>query len=199
MHVQQRHHHHHLPRRQLGLHTPRLNDTTGRRRRGKLAGVLAQKLIPLAGLLGIIACNLHCVTTSAPISNVSAVTSLTLHTAAAVVTLAVEVANDEPARERGLMFRKSMPTDHGMLFIFPDELPRSFWMKNTYLPLDIIFINSTHQVVGVVHHAEPLTMTPRSIPTPAQYVLEVNAGFAKRFGVDPDTAVTFVGLPKPSP
>lgn len=160
--------------------------------------MLAQKLI-FCGLLGAIVGNLHCVTTSAPPQNVVPPTRLTLHTAATVVTVEVEVANDELARERGLMYRKSMPADRGMLFIFPEALPRSFWMKNTYLPLDMIFINGAHQVVGVVHHAEPLTMTPRSVPTPAQYVLEVNAGFAKRFGVDADTAVTFVGLPQPRP
>ena len=115
------------------------------------------------------------------------------------MTLQIEVANDDPTRERGLMFRKSMPQDHGMLFIFPDEAPRSFWMKNTYLPLDLVFISSKHQVVGVVHQAEPMTTTPRYVPAPAQYVLEINAGLAKRFGVDTDTSVTFVGLPQPGP
>ncbi len=197
MHMQQRRYH--LPGRQPGLHAPGRYHPARRRRRAKLAGLFAEKLISLIGCVGAIVFNLHCVTTSPPAPITSATISLTLHTAADAITLRAEVANDEPTRERGLMFRRSMPQDQGMLFIFPDEAPRSFWMKNTYLPLDLIFISHARQVVGVVHHAEPLTSTPRSVQVPAQYVLEVNAGFAKRFGVGDDTAVTFVGLPQPHP
>lgn len=137
--------------------------------------------------------------TTSPPSAPAVATTITLHTVTGVVTVQVDVANDEASRERGLMYKRSMPPDQGMLFLFADEAPRSFWMKNTYIPLDLIFIDARHQVVGVVQHAEPLTTTPRFIATPAQYVLEVNAGFAQRFRVDQDTLVSFTGLPQPRP
>lgn len=83
----------------------------------------------------------------------------------------------------GLMYRKQMDSNHGMLFVFPDEDLRSFWMRNTYLPLDIIFISATRKVVSVSENATPLTDTARPSEGPAKYVVEVNAGLAKTWGI----------------
>ena len=97
--------------------------------------------------------------------------------------LSVEVASTVSSREIGLMYRKSMDAQSGMLFIFEDERPRNFWMKNTYLPLDMIFIGSDLLVVKVIHNAEPLTTSPRSSEKPAKYVVELNAGKAAEWGI----------------
>lgn len=90
----------------------------------------------------------------------------------------IEIAQTPQALEKGLMDRKSLPSDSGMLFIFPDEQIRTFWMKNTLIPLDMIFMDSKKQIVGIVYNATPQTLTIRSVNKPSQYVLEVNAGQA---------------------
>ena len=95
----------------------------------------------------------------------------------------VEVAADDASRERGLMNRRFMPADHGMLFEFPEDAPVSFWMKNTYIPLDMIFISPKGVVTNVVAKAEPLS--ERVIPSgpPCVAVLEVNGGVAAAIGL----------------
>ena len=93
----------------------------------------------------------------------------------------VEIA-DEPAEwTQGLMYRTSLPQNHGMLFDFGKEAPRNFWMKNTKIPLDMIFIGENKQIVQITTQAQPCTSEPcqtYSSP-PARYVLEINAGFSK--------------------
>jgi uncharacterized protein len=95
----------------------------------------------------------------------------------------VEVVNDEAGRERGLMYRRYMPADRGMLFDFKEEAPVSFWMKNTYIPLDMIFISRQGVVTSIAANAEPLS--ERLIPSggPIYGVLEINAGVAARIGL----------------
>jgi uncharacterized membrane protein (UPF0127 family) len=97
----------------------------------------------------------------------------------------VEIADDEAARQRGLMYRREMPADHGMLFHFEAEQPLSFWMKNTYLSLDIIFVSAAGQVVNIHHSTTPLST--RSLPSegPALAALELNAGIARALGIRP--------------
>ncbi len=97
--------------------------------------------------------------------------------------LHVELAVTRGEKQLGLMYRKSMPENEGMLFVFPTEGPRSFWMKNTYLELDMIFLNSKREVVSITPRATPLTETPRSSEAAAQYVLEVGGGLASKWGV----------------
>lgn len=96
----------------------------------------------------------------------------------------LELATTDPQRSRGLMFRRSMKEEWGMLFIYPHDRELSFWMKNTYIPLDMVFINAVGQVVGVVEGAEPLTLSPRTVPYPSRYVLELGAGVAKKHGIE---------------
>lgn len=83
----------------------------------------------------------------------------------------------------GLMYRKEpLKDDEGMLFIFPDDIDHRFWMENTYLSLDMVFIDSKGTVVGVLDHVPPLTRDSRHVGVPSRYVLEVGAGNAARLG-----------------
>jgi uncharacterized membrane protein (UPF0127 family) len=111
------------------------------------------------------------------------------------VSVRVEIARDEATRRRGLMFREHMDEDAGMLFLFERPEQLTFWMHNTYIPLDMVFIEPSLRVLGVVENAEPQTDTSRSVPGTSQYVLEVNAGFSRRHGLGKGTAVRFEGVP----
>ena len=95
----------------------------------------------------------------------------------------VEIADDDRERSQGLMFREMLQDDHGMLFVYPDEKFRAFWMKNTLIPLDMIFINA-HQEIVDIHTAYPCKeqepCQPYGSEDKAQYILEVNAGFAEK-------------------
>jgi uncharacterized membrane protein (UPF0127 family) len=95
----------------------------------------------------------------------------------------VELARTEAQRVHGLMFRRSMPADRGMLFGFESERPVAMWMKNTYLPLDMIFIGKGGKVVGLAENTEPLSEKIIPSGAPALSVLEVNAGAAARIGL----------------
>ena len=88
-----------------------------------------------------------------------------------------------PQRERGLMFRRFLPQDRGMLFDFGTERPVMMWMKNTYLPLDMIFISRAGKVSGTRQNTEPLSEKIIPSGAPAYGVLEVNAGTAARIGL----------------
>lgn len=94
----------------------------------------------------------------------------------------VEIADDDAERERGLMFRDAMEADHGMLFVHDSEEPQAYWMKNTHIPLDILYFDSNRKLVAQVRNVPPCSagdMCP-SYPSevPAKYVLELNAGNA---------------------
>jgi uncharacterized protein len=110
-------------------------------------------------------------------------------TASGSHSFSVEIANTEPSREIGLMNRRFMPADRGMLFEFPVEEPLAFWMKNTYIPLDMIFIRHDGTVVGIAANAEPLSETTIPSGAPANGVLEVNGGVAASIGLQPGDKV----------
>lgn len=98
----------------------------------------------------------------------------------------VELAETQEKQALGLMFRDSLPPDHGMLFIFPGEARRSFWMKNTRIPLDILYFNSKLELVSMAQDARPCrTRNCPGYPSEglAQYVLELNSGKAAELGV----------------
>jgi hypothetical protein len=113
--------------------------------------------------------------------------SVVFHTARGNFTLSVEIA-DEPAEwQRGLMNRTSLAPDAGMLFVFPAEQPRYFWMKDTPLPLDLIFLAGDGRVVNVTANATPC-LGGGPCPfygsgAPARWVVEANAGYAARIGL----------------
>lgn len=94
----------------------------------------------------------------------------------------LEVADTDAKRERGLMQRDSMDSEHGMIFLFTDERPLSFWMKNTRFPLDIIYLDAAGKIVSIKHmKAYDLTSVPSD--GPAKYAIELNEGLAEKAGV----------------
>ena len=100
----------------------------------------------------------------------------------------VEIADTQQKQALGLMFRDSMPADEGMIFLFPNEAPRSFWMKNTRIPLDIMYFDTDLKMVSISANTPPCRVSRcPSYPSskPAMYVLELNAGTASELGVGP--------------
>lgn len=95
----------------------------------------------------------------------------------------VDIAADSESQIRGLMFRTHMPRDQGMLFDFGVERPVSMWMKNTYIPLDMLFIQDDGTIRTIVENTYPESLTPISSDGPVRYVLELNAGSVNRTGV----------------
>jgi uncharacterized membrane protein (UPF0127 family) len=110
------------------------------------------------------------------------------------LTVPVEIADTPAKRERGLQYRQDLAADRGMIFLFPAESPLSFWMKNTPLPLDMMFIGRNRKIVGIVEEAAPFSLDPRAVPAPSQFVLEVHGGFAKRHGVKAGDSVRFENI-----
>ena len=108
----------------------------------------------------------------------------------------VEIAANDADRSRGLMFRRDLPADHGMVFIFDKSDEHAFWMHNTLIPLDMIFLDEDRRVVGVVPNAAPRTDTPRTVGKPSRYVIEVGGGEAAVHAVGPGTQVAFVDVPE---
>jgi uncharacterized membrane protein (UPF0127 family) len=110
-------------------------------------------------------------------------------------TFTVEIADSREEQTLGLMFRDSLAEDAGMLFIFPNEAPRAFWMKNTRIPLDIMYFDRELRMVSLSADTPPCKV-PRcpSYPSrgPAMYVLELNAGLAERLGVGPGSELTLL-------
>jgi uncharacterized membrane protein (UPF0127 family) len=103
----------------------------------------------------------------------------------------VEVADTTAERSRGLMHRRTMAEGWGMLFVYPGEEQRAFWMKNTLIPLDIIFVSGAGRVVHIVRNATPQTLERRRSNQPARYAVEVTAGVAKSAGVEVGQMVRF--------
>ena len=100
----------------------------------------------------------------------------------------IEIADNDATREHGLMDRESMPQDHGMLFVFQDDQPRAFWMKNCKFPQDMLFFDADRRLISVQHDVPACTADPcppYSSGAPARYVLELNAGQARKLGVAP--------------
>ena len=99
--------------------------------------------------------------------------------------LEVEIADDAYQRETGLMYRESLQENRGMLFIFETEAQRGFYMKNTYIPLDLIFLDANLEVVSIAKEATPKSLETIPSNGPAQYVLEVNAGLSDTWNLKP--------------
>jgi uncharacterized membrane protein (UPF0127 family) len=106
----------------------------------------------------------------------------------------VEVVRTDQQRARGLMFRRDLPRDHGMLFTFEETAEHPFWMHNTLIALDMIHLGDDRRVVGVVANAQPRTDTLRTVGKPSRYVVEVSAGEAAAHAVGPGTRAVFLGV-----
>jgi uncharacterized membrane protein (UPF0127 family) len=108
----------------------------------------------------------------------------------------VELARTDAERAKGLMHRRELAPDAGMLFLFDETSEHAFWMKNTLIPLDMIFIGDDGRVTGVVARAVPGDLRARSAGGPSRYVLEVNGGWAEAHGVAPGDRVRFENVPR---
>jgi uncharacterized membrane protein (UPF0127 family) len=96
----------------------------------------------------------------------------------------VEVVDDAAERARGLMFRDSLPRFSGMLFVYEAPQPVAFWMRNTLIPLDMLFFDAEGRLVSIKHDAQPLDETPVPGGEAIRYVLEINGGMAAELGID---------------
>lgn len=110
-------------------------------------------------------------------------------------SLKLELCLTERQRRVGMMCRTAIDEDEGMLFVFPGSRPRSFWMKNTLIALDMIFLDADGRIVGIIENAEPLTLSSRRNREPAQYVLEIGGGRAKALGLEVGQFARVSGLP----
>ncbi len=115
-------------------------------------------------------------------------------TSEGAVVVDVEIAATRPKRSLGLMFRDKLDPSQGMLFVFGSSQDHQFWMKNTKLALDIIFISEEEKVVGVIESARPFSTQTLSIGRPSKFALEVAAGFCARRGIKTGTRVAFRGF-----
>jgi hypothetical protein len=113
------------------------------------------------------------------------------------VRVRIQVADDDFERERGLMYRRHLDRDAGMLFVFDPPEDVSFWMENTYIPLDVLFIDDALTIVGIVTDTVPLSLDPIEIGRPSRFVLEVNAGFVRTHGIAPGGQIELRGVSLP--
>ena len=108
---------------------------------------------------------------------------LTIQTAAGPQKFAIELATDDVQREQGLMYRTRMAADAGMLFIYPHEQPVAMWMKNTNLPLDMLFVRADGTIARIRENAVPYSRENIPSGEPVQFVIELNAGRAQALGI----------------
>jgi uncharacterized membrane protein (UPF0127 family) len=120
-----------------------------------------------------------------------------IHTAAGTIDVALEVARTPAELERGLMYRSTLADGRGMLFVFPADADRAFWMKNTLIALDLLFIAGDGRIVGIRAEATPLSTAPIAVGQPSRFVLEVPGGYAARRGIAPGDRVDLRGVALP--
>jgi len=123
------------------------------------------------------------ITTTEPQFKAEGILYVTRQTDTLLHKLIIEVADTPYERETGMMYRSSMKKHQGMLFVFNKEAQRSFYMKNTEIPLDIIYLNKNLEVVSIIHNAEPMNEQSLSSKVPAQFVLELLAGQSNALGL----------------
>jgi uncharacterized membrane protein (UPF0127 family) len=115
---------------------------------------------------------------------------------AGIHLIRAEVANTFDSRAQGLMFRKSLGANRGMLFVFPDVAPHCMWMKNTYVPLSVAFMDEQGAIVSI-HDMQPLNESSHCAAKPARYALEMNQGWFAQKGIKPGAKIG--GLDKAPP
>ena len=115
---------------------------------------------------------------------------LTIHTAGAARKFTIELALTDAQMEQGLMFRPSMPADHGMLFDFKAPTKVMMWMKNTIIPLDMLFLDEHGKVIDIHENAKPYSTDVIAAAAPARYVIELNGGTVARLRIKPGDQVT---------
>lgn len=132
---------------------------------------------------------------SSPAPAPSTMPKVYLSTPQGDLAVSVEIVSTEAAIERGLMYRQHLPPDDGMLFLMREDRIWSFWMRNTLIPLDIIFITKDMTIAGIAENAEPRTETLREVDKPSLYVLEVNGGYCAAHKVTAGAKVRFERVP----
>ncbi len=130
-------------------------------------------------------------------SAAASVATVAIDTGGRKVMFRVEVAVTPEEHARGLMYRSQLADDAGMVFVFEEPSIQRFWMKNTLIPLDMIFIGKDRKIVGVVENAAPETQTERMVGAPSQYVLEIAGGLSGKLGIHRGRAGRFPECPLP--
>ena len=126
---------------------------------------------------------------------------LTIESSARRLEFQVEMATTPDQRAYGLMFRENLSDDHGMLFDFGHPQPVAMWMRNTYIPLDMLFIDAAGRIVRIVHEAQPLSDTVLDSGEPVRAVLELRGGLTAELGIEPGDRVAhrlFQNVSEPS-
>lgn len=108
--------------------------------------------------------------------------------------LQIEIANNTYEQQTGLMYRKHLDQNKGMLFIFENIQMRNFYMKNTYIPLDLIYIDAEQKIINIIKNAEPLNEQSLPSEAPAKFVLEINGGLSDTWNLTPGDAISFSKL-----
>ncbi|MGB5271652.1 MAG: DUF192 domain-containing protein [Eudoraea sp.] len=111
-----------------------------------------------------------------------------------IIKYNIEIAESDYETQTGLMYRESMEMDQGMFFIFPDVVFHSFYMKNTKIPLDLIFIDEELKIASYKENAQPLDETGLSSEVPVQYVLELNAGQRKQYALEVGDRIEYIRM-----
>lgn len=125
------------------------------------------------------------------------VATLTIDTKGGPQHFKIEMALTPQQQEQGLMYRKSLAPDAGMLFVFPKTQTATFWMKNTLIPLDMLFVAADGRIVGIHADATPLSTAPITVGSPSRWVVEVPGGFARRSGIATGDRVELAGVRLP--
>jgi len=150
--------------------------------------------LPLAHLRGLRAAALAAFLAVGPATSIARAQvvgeELTIATDDGDRSFSVEIADDDRERALGLMFRREMEDGEGMLFDFVVEQPASFWMKNTYIPLDMLFIKADGTIDSIAERTTPLS--EKSVPSkgPVRFVLEINGGLSDQLGIEPGDKVS---------
>lgn len=108
--------------------------------------------------------------------------------------ITVEIADNDEMRARGLMYRKQMPENHGMIFLFNERVNHTFWMHNTCIPLDMLFIDDDGTIVGIEENTPTLNDSTFQVGCLSRHVLEVNAGFTRKFGIKAGQKIEMRGI-----
>ena len=140
---------------------------------------------------------LLCLLFAAPYAAASERTPLSIETPNGTHNFRVELAITPAERGKGLMFRRSLPEDYGMLFDFERDQPAHFWMKNTFVSLDILFVGSDGIVKSIAENTVPLSLDIIESGVPVRFVLEVVAGTTARLGIEPGARVRHTRIQSP--
>jgi uncharacterized membrane protein (UPF0127 family) len=128
-------------------------------------------------------------------ASAAAAEPLVIHAGGSAYKFEVEIVTTPETRAQGLMFRKSLAANGGMLFIYPGEQPVSFWMKNTLIPLDMLFVREDGSIAHIAHNAIPHDETPIDSGAAVKAVLEVNGGTANALGIKEGDRVEYQPQP----